>query len=84
MGLANRLVPAGEARAAAEQLAAKLASLPQMCLREDRFSLLEQESLSESGALTNELAHGRVSLTADVLSGAARFASGAGRHGTSA
>ncbi|GAA1662057.1 crotonase/enoyl-CoA hydratase family protein [Fodinicola feengrottensis] len=81
MGLANRLVPAGQEREAAERLAAELASLPQTCLREDRLSLLEQESLNEPAALANELRHGWVSLGADAVAGAARFAGGAGRHG---
>ena len=31
--------------------------------------------------MRNELRHGLVSLGADALDGAARFASGAGRHG---
>jgi enoyl-CoA hydratase len=81
IGLANRLVPVGQARVAAERLAAELAALPQTCLREDRLSLLEQESLDEASALSNELRHGWVSLAADAVDGAARFADGAGRHG---
>ncbi|MGB3661383.1 crotonase/enoyl-CoA hydratase family protein, partial [Mycolicibacter algericus] len=40
IGLANRLVPTGQARAAAEQLAGELAELPQRCLRSDRLSVL--------------------------------------------
>src|SRR5262249_35258173 len=36
MGLANRVVPRGQARAAAEALAQELAALPQLCLRNDR------------------------------------------------
>jgi enoyl-CoA hydratase len=41
MGLVNRVVPAGGARAAAEKLARELATLPQICLRSDRRSALE-------------------------------------------
>src|SRR5437588_894302 len=41
IGLVNRLVPAGEARAAAEDLARELARFPQTCMREDRLSVLE-------------------------------------------
>ena len=81
IGLADRVVPAGAARAEAEALAHQLSALPQECLRQDRLSLLEQEGLSEDDALRNELRHGLVSLAADALDGAARFASGAGRHG---
>jgi enoyl-CoA hydratase len=81
IGLVNRVVPAGEALAAAQRLAADLAGLPQTCLREDRLSLLEQEGLAEPEALANEFRHGMTSLRADALSGAARFAAGEGRHG---
>ncbi|MEW2521778.1 crotonase/enoyl-CoA hydratase family protein [Actinacidiphila alni] len=80
IGLVDRVVPAGTARAAAERLAAEIAAFPQTCLREDRLSLLEQEGLSERDALAVELAHGRISL-AEAERGAARFAAGEGRHG---
>ncbi|WP_458077261.1 crotonase/enoyl-CoA hydratase family protein [Streptomyces sp. EMB26] len=80
MGLANRVVPVGRARAEAEELAASLARFPQACLRSDRASVLEQEGLGEEEALAAELRHGTAVL-ADSLEGAARFASGAGRHG---
>jgi enoyl-CoA hydratase len=36
MGLADRVVPPGRARAAAEELAARIARFPQSCLRSDR------------------------------------------------
>jgi enoyl-CoA hydratase/carnithine racemase len=80
MGLVNRVVPDGESRRAAEQLAAELAAFPRTCLREDRLSLLEQAGLDEPTALANEFAHGLRSLE-DVQAGLARFRSGAGRHG---
>ena len=37
-GLANRVVPAGQARAEAEALAAEIARFPQLCMRTDRAS----------------------------------------------
>ena len=80
IGLVNRVVPAGESLAAAQELAAALAAFPQTCLREDRLSVLEQEGLPEADAMVSELAHGRVSLT-EVQAGLERFRSGAGRHG---
>ncbi len=80
MGLANRVVPVGAGRAAAEELACALARFPQRCLREDRLSLLEQEGLDERAAMAGELEHGVCSL-AEVQSGLERFRSGAGRHG---
>ena len=82
MGLVDRVVAPGRARAAAEALAHELAALPQECLRQDRLSVLEQAGLTEDEALRVELEHGMVSLSADALAGAARFASGAGRHGS--
>ncbi|MEU1541408.1 crotonase/enoyl-CoA hydratase family protein [Actinacidiphila glaucinigra] len=80
MGLVNRVVPAGGARAAAEALAAQIAAFPQTCLRHDRLAVLEAEGLEETAALEAELRHGRVSL-AEAGEGAARFSAGAGRHG---
>ncbi|GGX65857.1 crotonase/enoyl-CoA hydratase family protein [Streptomyces hiroshimensis] len=80
MGLANRVVPTGTSRAAAEQLAAEIARFPQGCLRGDRASVLDQEGLTEERAMETEFAHGLGSL-AEAAEGAARFAAGAGRHG---
>ncbi|WP_157245658.1 crotonase/enoyl-CoA hydratase family protein [Nonomuraea typhae] len=80
MGLANRVVPAGEARRAAERLAAELAGFPQTCMRGDRLSALEQDGLDERAAMVNELRHGMTSL-GDALAGAQRFVAGEGRHG---
>ncbi|MEU1119836.1 MULTISPECIES: crotonase/enoyl-CoA hydratase family protein [unclassified Streptomyces] len=80
MGLVNRTVPTGTARAAAERLAAEIAAFLQTCLRHDRLALHEQGGLPEQEALAVELRHGLVSL-AGAAEGAARFAAGAGRHG---
>ncbi|MGH3319981.1 MAG: crotonase/enoyl-CoA hydratase family protein [Streptosporangiaceae bacterium] len=82
MGLVNRVVPRGQARGAAERLAAEIAGFPQTCLRHDRLSVLEQEGRPEDEAMAGELRHGEISLAADARSGAERFASGAGRHGS--
>jgi enoyl-CoA hydratase len=81
IGLVNRLCEPGDALSTARGLAADIAALPQTCLREDRLSVLGQWGLPEREALGAELAHGLVSLQADALAGATRFASGAGRHG---
>ncbi|NUP18250.1 MAG: crotonase/enoyl-CoA hydratase family protein [Streptomyces sp.] len=81
MGLANRVVPTGHARAEAEELAATIARFPQACLRADRASVLDQDGLDEPAAMRGELRHGMGVLT-QSLEGAARFASGAGRHGS--
>jgi enoyl-CoA hydratase len=81
MGLANRVVPTGTARTAAEELAAGIARFPQECLRGDRASVLDQEGLDEAAAMRSELHYG-MAVLAQSLQGAARFASGAGRHGS--
>jgi enoyl-CoA hydratase len=83
MGLANRVVPKGEARQRAEELAAELAELPQGCMRADRMSALNQWGMSEAEAMDFEF--GSMSrVSAESLEGASRFASGAGRHGAKA
>ncbi|OBF89022.1 enoyl-CoA hydratase [Mycobacterium sp. 852002-51163_SCH5372311] len=80
MGLANRVVPKGQARQAAEELAAQLAALPQQCMRSDRLSALHQWGLPEPQAIDAEFASiSRVA--AEAMAGAGRFAAGAGRHG---
>lgn len=82
IGLADRVVPRGESRRAAEQLAAEIAAFPQLCLRADRRSAYEQAGLDLSAALANELRLGReVLASGESQEGAARFARGAGRHG---
>ena len=83
IGLANRVVPPGQSRAAAEELAAQLAVLPQTCMRHDRLSAYEQHGMPLEAALHNELAHGMHALAVESVTGALRFAGGAGRHGKS-
>ncbi len=82
MGLANRVVAAGRALAAAQELAAQIAAFPQTCVRSDRASLLDAEGLDEGAALRSEFAHGQSALEIETRAGAARFAAGAGRHGS--
>ncbi|MFF0654954.1 crotonase/enoyl-CoA hydratase family protein [Micromonospora tulbaghiae] len=84
MGLVNRLVAPGEARAAAEELAVGIARSPQTCLRNDRAAVLDGAGLPEPEAMAAELAHGLESLAVDGVRGAGRLADGAGRHGTAA
>jgi len=81
MGLVNRVVPKGEARAAAEALAAEIARFPQICMRSDRLSAYEAWDLDLEAALANELERGRQALTKEAVTGAARFAAGKGRGG---
>jgi len=82
IGLANRVVPAGKAIEAAEELALQLASFPQQCLRGDRQSAYQQWGMSEADAINNEFRHGLATLqSGETLSGAGRFRDGVGRHG---
>jgi enoyl-CoA hydratase len=83
MGLANRLVPKGEALSAAIALANDLARFPPLCLRSDRLSSYEQWSLPLQDALLNETRHGlEVIQSGESLSGSQRFVEGRGRHGS--
>ena len=80
IGLANRVVPKGQSREVAEELAAELARSPQGCLRADRLSALHQWGQSERDAMDFEF--GSLSqVAAESIAGAQRFADGAGRHG---
>jgi len=82
MGLANRVVAHGQALEAAVTLAAELAALPQRCMRSDRRSSFDQWGLSLDEALANETELGLVTIrSGETQEGAARFASGEGRHG---
>ncbi|WP_313674313.1 crotonase/enoyl-CoA hydratase family protein [Mycolicibacterium sp.] len=80
IGLANRMVPTGQSRQAAEELAADLARLPQGCLRTDRLSALYQWGRSEADAIDVEFGS-LARVAAESIEGARRFSGGAGRHG---
>src|SRR5512145_2973553 len=82
MGLANRVVPRGQARAEAEALARTIAAFPPYAVRSDRRSAYETRGLTLEAALRREHAIGRRwRASGDRLEGARRFAAGAGRHG---
>ena len=84
IGLANRIAEPGEALALATRLAQEIAAFPQLCLRNDRLSLLEAEGRDEPAALANELERGLETIRGgEMLEGAAHFVAGAGRHGAS-
>ncbi len=80
IGLVNRVVPKGDARRAAEALAAELCELPQAAMRADRMSAYLQHDLDLEAALAKELELGSRAL-AVAGQGAQRFTGGAGRHG---
>ena len=81
-GLANRVVPKGAALDEALKLAGQLCDFPQICMRHDRLSAIEQWDLPYDEAMANEVAHGFHALDAnEAREGAARFAGGKGRGG---
>jgi len=82
IGLANRVVPRGQARAAAEALAAEIAAFPPRCVLSDRRSAYESDALALEAALAREFALGHDTVASgESQAGAARFAAGEGRHG---
>ena len=80
-GLANRLVPAGAARAEAEKLAAEIARFPPLCMRTDRASAYAGWGLSPADGLAAEARAGAEPIRCGARDGAARFADGRGRGG---
>lgn len=80
MGLANRVVPTGEALSQAIALADQIAAFPQACVRADRASAYQAFTADTARALAQEFARG-VEVVDEARAGARRFHRGAGRHG---
>ena len=80
MGLCNRVVPTGQALAAALELAQQLCRFPQKTMLADRLSAYTQWSMDLPHALHQEWERGKLCI-GEGLQGAARFSAGAGRHG---
>ncbi|HKF31429.1 MAG TPA: crotonase/enoyl-CoA hydratase family protein [Jatrophihabitantaceae bacterium] len=78
IGLANRVVAPGTARAEAERLAAQIAAFPQAGLRSDRRSVYD--ALPDRDALAREFELGLATLRSGTDAG--RFVAGDGRGGT--
>jgi enoyl-CoA hydratase len=81
IGLCEYVVPEGEARARAEQLAHEIARFPQECMRADVASAKAQHGLPMRDALEQEFVNGKAMVAAEGIAGARRFAEGAGRGG---
>jgi len=82
MGLANRLVPPGQALPEAVALAHEIASRPQAALRSDRLASYEQWSLTLDAALAGEYRHGLATIeSGELVGGLERYASGGWRRG---
>jgi enoyl-CoA hydratase len=83
MGLANRVVPKGSARASAEALASEIAKFPQTTMKNDRRSAYESFGRSLEEAISNEFVLGMSSLASgEAALGAQAFTGGKGRHGS--
>ena len=81
MGLADRVVPEGQAWLRAIELAQEIAAFPQIAVRSDRMSAIRQWNLSEQEAIALETELSIEARRKEAQAGASRFASGAGRHG---
>ena len=83
IGLANRLVPDGQALAEAQKLAHQLAGFPWACVIADRKATLEGLDLPTTMGHLNEFRHGKKIFDSGASqAGASRFAGGQGRHGS--
>ncbi|MEK6245545.1 MAG: crotonase/enoyl-CoA hydratase family protein [Pseudomonadota bacterium] len=81
INLCEHVVPDGQSRQRAEALAQEIARFPQTCMRADRRSVYLQEGLPLREAMSKEWTNGIPAFHAEGAAGAARFASGKGRHG---
>jgi enoyl-CoA hydratase len=81
IGLAEKVVPHGKAREAAEAMAREIARFPQECMRADRLSAYRAWGKSVREGLESEWATSAGIVKAEGIAGATRFASGKGRHG---
>lgn len=75
IGLANRVVPKGTSRQAAEELARQIAAFPQECMLADRKSAYAQHNLSVQDALRQEFAGGKPIAQEKLMEGINRFLS---------
>lgn len=84
MGLANRVVPKGEALKHALDLAKQLLTFPELCMNTDRRSCYYSayEASSFEDAMSQEFKAGTKVISAEAIQGAAKFSRGSGRHGS--
>jgi enoyl-CoA hydratase len=81
INLCEQVVPEGRSREMAEAMAHQIARFPQACTRADRRSVYAQQGLSIREGMRREWYNGIPAFFAEGAAGAARFASGKGRHG---
>ena len=81
IGLCEKVVPPGQARAAAEEMAHEIARFPQAAVVADRRNVYETYGLPVRAAMEREWGNGVEAHFKEGAAGAARFSSGRGRHG---
>jgi enoyl-CoA hydratase len=79
IGLINRVIPPGQARAAAIELAREIAQLPQRSLRADRATAYARWSRDIGESPRIETERGAPAVAADARTGASGFAGGGDR-----
>ena len=84
MGLANRVVPKGQALREALLIAKQLMTFPEFCMNTDRRSAYYSayEASSFQDALAQEFTAGVQVISKEAIAGAAKFSKGSGRHGS--
>lgn len=82
-GLANRVVPDGQALQAALELAEQISSFPQQCMRADRSSAMYScyDAPSFTQAMQYEIDNAVPVIQSEAVAGATRFTTGTGRGG---
>lgn len=82
IGLADRVVPDGDALTAAIELAKQVAAFPQICMNSDRLGTYRQWDFDIEAALHHEAHAGVAPLREGATAGAKKFTEGAGRGGS--
>jgi enoyl-CoA hydratase len=81
MGLATRKVARGTTRSEAEALARQIAGFPPVAMTSDRQSAYESFDRDQASAVRREMELSLAARRQESQKGAARFATGEGRHG---
>ena len=81
IGLCEKIVNSGDTRKKAEEMAKEIARFPQGAALADRRSIIESRGLSVREGMKLEWRNGVDAHAKEGAAGAARFSSGAGRHG---
>ena len=82
IGLATRKVARGTTVAEAQKLAHQIAGFPPVAMTSDRQSAYESFDRDQAAAIRREMELSLAARRQESQKGAARFASGEGRHGT--